>query len=146
MTVELEIIGTPSPQGSKTRMPNGAMLDGKSRGARERHKSWRQAIAETARDVADHDDVDAPLDGALELDVEFRFAMPKSRPAAVRDAGRGPKTTMPDLDKLVRALGDGLQAGGLIRDDARFATITATKVEVVGWTGAVVTIRQENAA
>lgn len=138
--VSFEVVGLPSPQGSKTRMPNGAMLDGRSAGARERHKSWRTTVAEVARDVAGHDDVDAPFDGPLTLVVEFRFPMPKSRRAADRARGWCPKVSSPDLDKLVRALGDGLQAGGLVTDDARFTTIEATKVEVVGWTGADVTI------
>ena len=66
--------------------------------------------------------------------------MPKSRPAAARRRGWAHKTTAPDLDKLLRAVGDSLQAGGLIADDAAIASITATKIETTSWTGAVVTI------
>lgn len=140
--IEFEILGLPAPQGSKTRMPNGAMIEGKSAGQRIRHKSWRAAVAEAARDI--HDDHDGlVLDGALTLDVEFRFPMPLSRKKAVREAGHSPKTSAPDLDKLVRSLGDSLQAGGLIRDDARLWRITASKVEVIGWTGATVRIGVE---
>lgn len=142
MSVSFEILGLPSPQGSKTRMPNGAMVEGRSTGQRERHRNWRSAVAEVARDIAAHDDVAAPLDGALTLVVEFRFPMPSSRRAAVRARGWGWKTSAPDTDKLIRALGDGLQAGGLIRDDARFAVIEARKIEVSGWTGATVTIER----
>lgn len=137
--IEFNIIGLPSPQGSKTRMPNGAMLDGASKGARERHRDWRTTVAQTAHDAAAG--LNEPMDGALSLIVEFRFPMPKSRPKAVRDLGRTPKTSAPDLDKLVRALGDGLQSGGLVHDDARFVAIYASKVEVIGWTGAIVNIQ-----
>lgn len=143
--ITFEVIGTPAPQGSKTavRTKHGrtVMLEGKGEG-RRRHKTWRAAVAEAARDVAGHDDVEAPLDGPLVLDVEFRFPMPASRSKTVHALGRAPKTTAPDLDKLVRALGDGLTEGGLIRDDARIVTTISSKVEVVGWTGAVVALRR----
>lgn len=144
---EFEIVGDPSPQGSKTRMPNGAVVEGRSAAQRAKHKNWRTAIADAAKDVAERlpefDGYDAPLDGPLGLSVEFRFAMPASRRKAVREAGRAFKTSAPDVDKLLRALCDGLQAGGLIRDDARICAVEATKVEVVGWTGALVTITRE---
>jgi Holliday junction resolvase RusA-like endonuclease len=68
--------------------------------------------------------------------------MPASRPVAMRRAGQGPKTTAPDLDKLVRSVGDALTEGGLIRDDARICAVHATKSEVQGWSGAVITIEE----
>lgn len=133
-----DVIGLPSPQGSKTRMPNGAMLDGRSKGARDRHRDWRSAVANEARHVADS--IGGTLDCEMELSVIFRFPMPKSRPKRVRAEGSVAKTTSPDLDKLIRAVGDGLTTGGLIADDARLARIYASKLEVVGWTGAIVTL------
>lgn len=137
--ITFEVLGLPAPQGSKTRMPNGAVVEGKSAEQRRRHGSWRDSIAAAAREAAEQIER-APLDGPLVLTVEFRFPMPSSRRKAVRDAGRCLKVSAPDLDKLVRTLGDGLQAGGLIRDDARLAQIHAGKFEVNGWTGAIVTI------
>jgi Holliday junction resolvase RusA-like endonuclease len=35
---------------------------------------------------------------------------------------------MPDLDKLIRAVGDSLTDAGIIRDDSRIITITARKL------------------
>lgn len=131
------ILGDPAQQGSKTRMPNGAMLEGKSATARAKHKTWRGECAAAAADMAE---IVGMLDGPLLLDVTFRFAMPASRKKAVREAGECYKQSAPDLDKLIRALGDGMTAGGLVRDDARFAIIYATKTEVTGWTGARVQI------
>ncbi len=138
--IEFEVLGLPAPQGSKTRMPNGAIVEGKTAGQRARHKDWRSAVAEAARDVAGHDDVAAPLDGPLILIVTFRFPMPRSRSKAARAAGVAEKITAPDLDKLVRSVGDSLTAGGLIVDDRLISRVAAKKLEVVGWTGATISI------
>jgi crossover junction endodeoxyribonuclease RusA len=136
--ITLVVYGLPAPQGSKTKLPNGAMVDGGSKEARSRHRDWRSAVADAAHKTAQGR---RPLDGPLMLEVEFRFPMPASRPKREQTAGRIPKQSAPDLDKLVRALGDGLTAGGLIRDDARIWMILASKVEVIGWTGATVRIK-----
>lgn len=140
MRIYFEVVGTPAPQGSKTRMPNGAMLDGRSKGAREGHANWRSAVAEAARAAALVMGSVAPMLGPLGLTVEFRFPMPKSRSKAIRENGRNVKTSAPDLDKLIRSTGDALKEGGLIFDDALFVCVFATKVEVVGWSGARVGI------
>lgn len=127
-----EVIGLPAPQGSKRHVGNGIMRESSKNLA-----PWRDAVAHAARDIAGDS---LPLAGPLRLVVHFRFPMPKSRRAAVRAAGWAPKTSAPDLDKLVRSTGDALKAGGLIGDDALFAEITATKSEVIGWTGAEITV------
>jgi crossover junction endodeoxyribonuclease RusA len=129
--VRFEVVGLPVQQGSKKHVGNGVMVE-----AAKGHKAWRAEVADAARDVADG----RPFDGPLALTVHFRFPMPASRKAAVRRAGYGPKSTAPDLDKLIRAVGDSLQAGGLVADDARFCEITATKTEVRGWTGVEITV------
>lgn len=143
LTGEFEILGVPSPQGDKSAVMIGGkprLIEGKRGSARAKHRDWRSAVAQAARDIAR--DSDAPFDGPLELCVQFRFPMPASRPKRIRLAGRAPKVSSPDLDKLLRALGDGLQAGGLITDDARIVEVVASKIEVTGWTGAVVELRR----
>lgn len=129
------VVGDPTPQGSKTKMPNGAMLEGGTADLRAKRINWRNAVADAARDVAENV---GKLDGDLALTVVFRFPMPKSRPKAARDAGSCWKNTKPDLDKLVRSVGDSLTAGGLIVDDSRIVRIDASKVEVDSWTGATI--------
>ena len=53
------------------------------------------------------------------------------------------KMTAPDTSKLVRSIEDSMEAAGLITNDARFAIVLATKVEVLdGWTGADIVIRR----
>lgn len=137
----MEVLGTPTPQGSKTRMPNGAMLEGRSANQRNAHAAWRDSVAAAARDEVEHGA--AKLDGPLVLVVEFRFPMPASARKADRERGWSWKTSAPDLDKLVRSVGDALKIGGLIADDSRFIELRATKRCVAnGWTGAVITVHE----
>lgn len=144
--VSFEIIGDPKAQGSKVAFLAGGKARMKE-AAGQPHATWRNQVAQVAAEVAQHDDIPAPLDGPLTLEVEFRFRMPKSRPARIRALGEHPKTTAPDTSKLVRALEDGLQAAGLVTDDARFWNVNAWKVETVtGWTGARVTITHHEGA
>lgn len=139
MTTTLRILGVPAPQGSHTRMPNGAMVEASSATGRRKHKDWRAAVKDAAQTaLAERGE---PYAGAVVVHVEFRLPMPKSRPAAVRAAGWGWAPRKPDLDKLCRALGDGLVAGGLLVDDALIVRWGAYKCEVWGdWTGALVTV------
>ena len=137
--VTFDVIGLPRPQGSK----KAFMAGGKARmkEASDGHATWRNQVAEAARSIAAAVRVPAPLDGPLTLGIEFRFPMPASRSKRVRDYGWAAKTTAPDLSKLVRCVEDGLQAGGLIVDDARITEYVAVhKIETTGWTGAVITI------
>lgn len=151
--LEFEVLGIPMPQGSKKAfVANGRAMMKESSGG---HAAWRNAVAQTAKDIVDTAitewakvqpglNLGYPLDGPLGLSIEFRFPMPKSRSKAQRATGRMFKTTAPDTSKLIRCVEDGLQAGGLIVDDARFCAIEACKVEVVGWTGAAITITRED--
>ena len=116
--VDLRVFGVPAPQGSRTRMPNGAMVEGSS------------AVAEAAvGQVAE------PLDGPLQLTVEFWMPRPASRK---RDRWADRK---PDLDKLLRCTLDGLTDGGLIRDDARVVCVSASKQLADTWTGATMRVQ-----
>lgn len=99
-------------------------------------KSWRAEVSDAAKAQAE---AVGCLHGALRMRVQFRFPMPKSRPAGLRLLGIGWKTTAPDLDKLVRAIGDSLTTSGLIPDDAVIAETRSSKIEVYEqWTGAVI--------
>jgi Holliday junction resolvase RusA-like endonuclease len=141
---QFDVLGLPKPQGSKKLIRAGGKTFTKE--ASDDHASWRNQVAEKSKDVAaairDEWGQAVPLDGALGLSIRFRFPMPKSAPK--RDGERRLKISAPDLSKLVRAIEDGLQAGGLIRDDARFAVYREIrKVEVTSWTGAEITITRE---
>jgi crossover junction endodeoxyribonuclease RusA len=141
MVITFEVLGIPMPQGSKKAfVANGRAMMKESGG--DKHAQWRNAVANAAKDVAGHDDVSAPLDAAMHVVLDFRFPMPKSRTKSQRAQGEIAKTTAPDVDKLARAVLDGLQAGGLIRDDALVSALVVTKSEVVGWSGVTITIKE----
>lgn len=136
--VAFDVVGTPKPQGSKSAYTAG---NGKARVKESgglAFAAWRNAVADQAKQLADQ--LAEPLDGALYLHVTFRFKMTGSARKADRERGWRWKVTAPDTSKLVRCVEDGIQAAGLVADDARFAELVAEKHEVTGWTGASITI------
>jgi len=136
--VSFTVHGTPMPQGSMKAFAAGGRAMVKPSGGLK-FAQWRNAVAEAAsRAAADH----GRFDGPVQLTVAFRFPMPKSRPAAVRKAGRAPKTTAPDLDKLLRSVGDALVAGGLLRDDAQIVHVQASKHETTDDHGAGISVSE----
>ena len=139
MTVlSFDVIGIPAPQGSKRAFVVGGKARMTDMGGK-RAVAWRDSVANQAKQIADQTP-DTPLDGQLYLSISFRFPMPDSRPKRLRELGHARKTTAPDLSKIVRSLEDGLQAGGLITDDARICSLFAEKLETTGWTGATIRI------
>jgi Holliday junction resolvase RusA-like endonuclease len=133
-----EILGVPAPQGSKTKMPNGGMVEGSSTTGRAKHKAWRDAVKATALDIAESEPYDCPL----QVMISFRMPMPKSRPAVARKVGKWPHAVKPDIDKLVRCTLDGLADGKLIVDDSRVFALEVDAWEVTGWLGAEVVLRK----
>lgn len=116
--VSFQVVGTPVPQGStRAFVVNGrAVTTSKTRNLVE----WRRAIADGARQANGFAD---PLEGPLSVTVYFTLRRPKSAPRReVWPAKR------PDLDKLVRAVLDGLSVDAqVIRDDAQVVAINASK-------------------
>ena len=147
MNLRFNVIGTPAPQGSKTRMPNGAMVEGSSATGRLKHRTWRQAVALEAHHQRQlHETC---FLGPCSVSVTFRFPMPASRPASwkrrvANGEAVGWKSTKPDLDKLARALGDALVEGGLVERDECISQWLLNKIEVAPgeWTGATITVAQ----
>jgi Holliday junction resolvase RusA-like endonuclease len=83
-------------------------------------KAWRAAVTWQAGYAAASLVSHVPLVGPLALTADFYFKRPK-RPAHAYP--------MPDLDKLVRAIGDACKVAGLITDDSQFTVLSASK----GW-------------
>ncbi|MCI2959524.1 RusA family crossover junction endodeoxyribonuclease [Agromyces atrinae] len=110
--VSIFIPGTPIQQGSKSAF----MLGNRARIVDQNHKKlkpWR-AI------VATHADLGVTFDQPVA--VTLRFVMPRPQ----RPRWQVP-AVKPDIDKLVRAVLDGLTDGGLIADDARVVKLTASE-------------------
>jgi Holliday junction resolvase RusA-like endonuclease len=142
--VRFDVIGAPAPQGSKTAIMTKTgkvvLVEGRRSSGRQLHAAWRGAVAEAAADARADAGLAGPMDGPLHLTVAFRLPMPASRPKHRRLAKIGWHTTRPDLTKLLRATEDAMKQGGLIADDARICHLTVAKYEVIGWTGASVTV------
>lgn len=127
------VYGIPAPQGSK--IPGVSSKTGKMFVREQSSKtlgSWRSDVKQAAL-VARGIDPDArytdepqipTLDGPIRLAVAFY--MP--RPASVTVKKRALPIVAPDLDKLVRGVGDALKQAGVYKDDAQVCDIQATKV------------------
>lgn len=110
--IKLEVFGDPAPQGSK-RVFNGRVVEASG----EKLKLWRKQIAEACEQYKEMNIILGPV--ALEVD----FFLP--RPKTVK---RSAPIVPPDLDKLVRAVGDGIGQSGLIwGDDSQITAIQASK-------------------
>jgi crossover junction endodeoxyribonuclease RusA len=83
-----------------------------------RLKEWRDLVAYTAQQHVRG----GQLSGAVTLRVVFQLARPASLPKRVTT-----HVTKPDLDKLVRSVGDSL-SGVVYRDDSQVVQILARKV------------------
>ena len=108
--------GVPAPQGSKrlvrTKAGQTIMLDANSANLKE----WRRAVTLTAKQHPGSWVKGQPLSVSLD------FTMP----ATLKDRA-GWCAVRPDLDKLVRAVFDGLTDAGAIVDDSQVAVLTASK-------------------
>lgn len=119
MTEERKIIsffvyGKPEPQGST----RAFVVKGRPiiTSTNNNLKDWRQTIVDRAQGV-----VEAPIGGAIELEVDFYLP----RPASLPNYWKHP-TKKPDLDKLVRSVCDAL-THTVLRDDSQIVSIKATK-------------------
>lgn len=113
------VAGVPIPQGSKTGFsPKGTNRVTMTDANAKKLKPWRKEVTRVARaSWLDR----AQLLGAVRLDVVFVF----ERPASVK---RRFPSIAPDLDKLVRAIGDGITDAGVWKDDGQVIRIVTEKV------------------
>lgn len=129
--VSFWVDGIPATQGSKTPGKGGY-------GFHESDKklpAWRKAVTAAAESVKDA--FEGPLDFPMAVQLDVYLPAPKKS-----KFGKWPAGT-PDLDKLQRAVGDGLTTSKLIKDDARICLWKARKhwAEEGMGTGAKVSIR-----
>lgn len=124
-SIEIIIRGIPAPQGSKRHVGNGILVE-----SSKRLKPWRaDAIAAMQTAAINYDF--KQITTAAVLEARFYFPFLKSHYTSKGipkfDAWSVPKTTAPDLDKLLRALCDALTQSGLIRDDSIITRIHCSK-------------------
>ena len=130
--MRIVVRGIPAAQGSKRHVGGGRMVES-SRAV----GPWREAVrAETQRAL---DGLRAGYSGPVWVDLVFWLPRPKS--ALKRTAFPAKR---PDLDKLTRAVLDGLTEGGAWADDAQVTTLTARKrFEADHLVGCIISIDEE---
>jgi Holliday junction resolvase RusA-like endonuclease len=112
--IELEVYGDPAPQGSK-KVVRGRLIE-----ASKKLKPWRKAIELACQPYANENIYLGPV--RLEVD----FFLP--RPPSIKMTKRPFPIVPPDLDKLVRAVGDGIgQSGFIWGDDSQVVDIFTRK-------------------
>lgn len=138
MAITFTVIGEPQPQGSIKPLPAGWAMAKLRRGYLTIHtiaelmqgvvltsdnnelKSWRSRVAFEATCALRG--VSVSLAGGIELYAEFYLP----RPQSISKKYAGPHLKKPDLDKLLRAIGDAL-TGVLWTDDNTLGHIDGRK-------------------
>jgi Holliday junction resolvase RusA-like endonuclease len=121
-----DVVGRPAPQGSKSAVVvdgRARVLEGRTRGQRERHAEWRTAVAQAAWVAMAEARRTTPILGPVEVTCLVRMPRPKAAAKAWRWHHR-----QPDLDKIQRSIGDALQVGGVVGDDSQIARWVVEKV------------------
>lgn len=117
-TLSIFIEGKPVPQGSMTHVGQGHMI----------HKpaliEWRNKITAFTLDMATRIGFPWGYDGPIIIKAKFIFERPKNTKFNSAPYGN------PDLDKLMRAVGDALaprKGPGLLKDDSQIIAWHAEK-------------------
>ena len=121
--------GLPASQGSKRHVGNGRLVE-----SDKKLPAWRKAIETTVAELHKGEPIDEPVI------VRADFYLPKPK----KPRWWVPATAL-DTDKLQRALGDGMEKGGLLKNDARIITWVATKHYAKDRTGCQVTVVKHGA-
>jgi crossover junction endodeoxyribonuclease RusA len=125
--------GQPAAQGSKRHVGNGVMLE-----TNPHLKSWRSVVA-GACPMAE------PLHRCLRMEIIFFYPRPQAHYGRrkgeryLKPTAPTHKQSTPDLDKLVRAIGDALKGVAYV-DDALVVELQAAKVYTEAQTGAHITL------
>lgn len=143
--LELFVPGRPAPQGSKNGIPiyrgkgPGKVFTGRVaqvESSKAKVDEWRGDVRAACLDVWAGR---APLDGPIELEVEFI----RKRPACAPKSYTPDASTAPDLSKIVRSTEDAITSAGVWADDGRVVRTTSSKrcAEIGETPGAWIRIR-----
>jgi len=137
-SIEIIVLGTPAPQGSK----HGYAI--KAKGAytgkvaqvesSAKVKPWRMAVKYAAMDARATHDQRVPMTSAVTIEVIFRLPRPKGHFGTGRNAGLLKPSApwfpvgRPDLDKLLRSTFDALGEAGVWGDDSQVVDVDVAKV------------------
>lgn len=106
------VVGTPVPQGSK----RGFLVNGRIVlvEASKNLPQWRKTVTASLVGMP-------PVEGAAEVVLGFYMPKPKSN----KDDH---PIRRPDVDKLIRAVLDGMTDAGIFKDDSQVVSISARKL------------------
>jgi len=112
--ITFTVPGIPAPKGSRTpgRRKDGSIF---TRPASRSEHGWVEAVAAVARAYGHRARLAPPYR------IDLRFALPRPKRPSYDYPTRG------DVDKLARAVLDGLTQGGVITDDRHVTDLVATK-------------------
>lgn len=115
------VYGIPAPQGSKKPRVSSKGKPYVQEQSAKTLVPWRSAVREAAL-IARGD----ALTMLHPVELQVIFYMP--RPASVTPKKRLYPHVAPDLDKMVRGVGDALKEAGVYKDDAQIVVIKAQKL------------------
>lgn len=110
-TITFRVFGEPAPKGSKRHVGHGRMIE-----SSKKLPAWMRAVTREATKNRPSE----PIDGPTTVLMDFYLPRPK-RPRYDAPAVK------PDADKLARSILDGLEAGGILKNDSRVTHLEATK-------------------
>ena len=121
--LSFEVLGNPVPQGSMRGFVQGGRAVVTADNSKLR--PWRDTVTWAARDaLGNHPERPTfPIVTPVEMELRFWLHRPLSAPKT-RDVL---PTKPPDLDKLIRAIGDSLVNAGVIHDDAQITDLHVVK-------------------
>lgn len=150
--LRVRVLGTPIPQGSKTAAVT--MKGGKPRAFLrdangEKLKPWRQEVTTATRNATGATPGFTPYDEPLEVQIAFYFTRPGNHFGSGRNdhilKASAPLyvAVTPDVDKLTRAILDGMADGGAFVNDSRVAVLHCRQMYAAAGQppGADITIR-----
>ena len=129
MKISFFVPGIARPAGSKSAFLNKKTGKIIVTHANPKTKVWMESVKWFAMKAANRMIL---LDEAVRLELVFLYSRPKSHYGTGRNAGclksSAPrhKTTMPDLDKVNRAIGDAL-TGIIFKDDSQIVKLESSK-------------------
>lgn len=138
--LDFKVLGLPQPQGSKRHVGRGIILE-----SNKKLRPWRELVTYEAFHVKPND---WPTNLAYTVNVGFLFPRPKGHYGTGKNADRvkpsAPfhKTTMPDVDKCIRAILDSCTDAGIWKDDSQVVTVCGGKrygesafasIKIIGW-------------
>lgn len=126
--IKFTVFGKPCPMGSKKAFVIGKraiITDVKS----DKRKQWANAVSTVAADVMSGREL---ITSPIVLTVRFYFARPSAHYGSGKNAGTRKASApefhsqSPDLDKLLRCLGDAM-TGVVYRDDRQIFSIESSR-------------------